>query len=58
MIRGNQKNKFRRKRIINITFHKKGCYKGNVVFPLTITNFLHESLESVHILEHLVSSNY
>ena len=41
--------------IVMVTFRKKRYCKSNVVLPLSIINPLLRSLESMHILESLVS---
>jgi hypothetical protein len=38
IIDGNQKNKFKRKHIVNVTFSKKEYCKGDVLLLLNITN--------------------
>jgi hypothetical protein len=32
----NQEDKFRRKQMVKETFHKKGCFKRDIVPPLNI----------------------
>jgi hypothetical protein len=58
IIDDNKKDKLERKHIVNVTFHKKGYYKGNIVLPLSIINPLPKYLELVHILGFLVFFNY
>jgi hypothetical protein len=57
IIKGNQKDKFRRKHIVKITFRKKGYCQDDVIFSLSINNPFPISLKLVHILGSLVSFN-
>jgi len=45
-------------KFVMVTFHMKGCVKGDVYFYLSIPNLVFESLELVSILGFLVPSNY
>jgi hypothetical protein len=42
IIKGNQKNKFRRKHIVKLTIRKKVCGKSDNILLLGITNLLFE----------------
>jgi hypothetical protein len=57
IINGNQKDKFKRKHIVKITFRKKGCCQDDVIHSLSINNPFTISLKPVHILGSLVSLN-
>jgi len=58
VINDNQKDKFRRKHIINVIFCKKGCNKSYVILSLNITNSLVESLKPIFIFKSLTTEIY
>jgi len=42
IINGNQKDKFKRKHIVKITFRKKGCCEDDVFLSLSLNNLFLE----------------